>query len=156
MKILKKIMFSLFLLILLLYLFVIISPKIIKGFYPFGIKTAVVITGSMEPTLNINDFVIMKKPKNIKINDIISYKLINSENEVLHRVIRINNDEIVTKGDANNIEDKPIKLNQVTGVYIGKIKYLGNIISFIQKPFVFSVVITIFLIIMFIPNKKDK
>ena len=156
MKILKKIMFSLFLLILLLYLFVIISPKIIKGFYPFGIKTAVVITGSMEPTLNINDFVIMKKPKNIKINDIVSYKSINSENEVLHRVIRINNNEIITKGDANNIEDKPIKLNQVTGVYIGKIKYLGNIISFIQNPFVFSVVITIFLIIMFIPNKKDK
>ena len=154
MKIMKKIFFSLFLLISLSYLFIIISPKIIKNYYPFGIKTAIVLTGSMEPALDINDFVIIKKSNEIKIDDIISYKQINSDNEVLHRVIRINDNEIVTKGDANNTEDKPINIDQVTGVYIGKIKYLGNIIFFIKKPIVFSTIITTFLIIMLIPSKK--
>lgn len=153
MKIIKKIFFSLFLLILLLYLFIIITPKYIKGFYPFGIRTAIVLTGSMEPSLKINDFVIMRKTKSIKVNDIISYKLNNSE--ILHRVIRINNNEIVTKGDANNKEDNPISINQVTGVYVGKIKYLGSIITFITKPIIFSTIITLLAVILFIPVKKE-
>ena len=153
MKIIKKIFFSLFLLILLLYLFIIITPKYIKGFYPFGIRTAIVLTGSMEPSLKINDFVIMRKTKSIKVNDIISYKLNNSE--ILHRVIKINNGLVVTKGDANNKEDNPININQVTGVYVGKIKYLGSIITFITKPIIFSTIITLLAVILFIPVKKE-
>ena len=107
----------------------------------------------MEPSLKINDFVIMRKTKSIKVNDIISYKLNNSE--ILHRVIRINNNEIVTKGDANNKEDNPISINQVTGVYVGKIKYLGSIITFITKPIIFSTIITLLAVIIFIPVKKE-
>ena len=59
MKMIKKIIFALFLLISLTYLFIIVSPKIFKNFYPFGIRTAIVLTGSMEPTLEIDDFIIV-------------------------------------------------------------------------------------------------
>lgn len=153
MKVIKIIIFSLFLLISLVYLFIIVSPKVFKGFYPFGIKVAIVSTGSMEPTLKINDFVVVKKPKQIQINDIISYKEDSSDIEVLHRVIKINDDEIITKGDANNIEDKPITSDKVTGIYVTKIKYFGNMINFIKKPVVFSLIITFFVILMLIPSK---
>lgn len=156
MKKIKKIFFSFFLLVSLTYLFVVISPKVFKGFYPFGIKTAIVLTGSMEPTLEINDFVIMKRPKEIKVNDIIAYKDNDNKYEILHRVIKINNEEITTKGDANNTLDKPINSSQVTGVYIFKIKYIGKIISFISRPIVFSIIITLLVISMFIPSKEDK
>ena len=60
MRIIKKIFFVLFLLVSLTYLFIVVSPKVFKNFYPFGIRTAIVLTGSMEPTLEINDFVITK------------------------------------------------------------------------------------------------
>ena len=153
MKIIKRIIFILFLIISFMYLFIIISPKIFKNFYPFGIKVAIVLTGSMEPTLKINDFVIVRKPDNIKVNDIVSYDD-NSKKEVLHRVIQINKEEIITKGDANNTEDMPININKVTGVYVGKIKYLGNIISFITKPIVFSIIITTIVIYMIVSSKK--
>ena len=154
MKIIKKIIFVLFLIVSCTYLFIVVSPKIFKNFYPFGIKVAIVLTGSMEPTLNINDFVIIKKTNNIKINDIISFKENNTKKEILHRVISIDKDKIITKGDANNTEDMPINMNQVTGVYVGKIKYLGNIISFITQPIIFSTIITLLVIIMMIPNKN--
>ena len=65
MRIIKKIVFALFLLISLTYLFIVVSPRIFKNFYPFGIRTAIVLTGSMEPTLAINDFIIVKKPNNM-------------------------------------------------------------------------------------------
>lgn len=155
MKTIKKICSGLFLLISLLYLFIIISPKIIDDFYPFGIKTSIVLTGSMEPTIKINDFVIVKKATNIQVNDIISYKQQGSNLEVLHRVIRINDNEIVTKGDANNTEDTPINRKQVTGVYVGKIKYFGNLISFISRPIVFSFIMTIFFILL-IPTGRRR
>jgi len=153
MKIMKKIGFSLFLLISLSYLFIIISPKIFKNFYPFGIKTAIVLTGSMEPTLEVNDFVIIKKPREIKVNNIIAYKH-NGNGEVLHRVIRIQDDEIITKGDANNAEDQAINIREVTGVYVGKIKYLGKVLSFIRRPIVFSTIITLLSIIVIVSREE--
>lgn len=155
MKVIKKISFGLFLLVSLAYLFVVISPRIFEGFYPFGIKTAMVISGSMEPTLNIDDFVIMKRPKDIKVNDIVSYKSKNSKYETLHRIVSINEDVVITKGDANNTEDDPIKKEQITGIYIGKIKYLGKLITIISKPIVFAIIITLFVIFMFIPSKNE-
>ena len=154
MKIFKTVVFVLLLLVSLAYLFIIITPKIFEDFYPFGIKTAVVLTGSMEPTIEIDDFIIVKKPDKIEIDDIVSYKDSTHSKEVLHRVVKINGNEITTKGDANNVEDKPIDKSQITGVYIGKIKYLGNIISFITTPIGFSLYMTIFVAIMLIPSKK--
>ncbi len=154
MKMIKKIIFALFLLISLTYLFIIVSPKIFKNFYPFGIRTAIVLTGSMEPTLEIDDFIIVKKPENIKINDIVSYKSNDNKKEILHRVIDINGNEIITKGDANNKADKPININQISGVYIGKVKYWGKVITFFTKPIGFSIAITIFMIIMLFPTDR--
>lgn len=155
MKIIRKICFSLFLLVSLTYLFVVITPKIIRGFYPFGIKCAVVMTGSMEPTIEIDDFVIIKKSDKIKVNDIVAYKEKDNKYEILHRVVKIDGDEVTTKGDANNIEDQPISKSNIFGVYVGKIKYIGKIISFISKPIVFSVIITLLVICMFIPSKEE-
>jgi len=57
----------------------------------------VVESGSMIPTLNIGDVIIVKgiNPKDIKVNDIIVYKRIR-DNEIIyivHRVIEIYNDK---------------------------------------------------------------
>ena len=156
MKVLKTIGFGLFIALVSAYLLIIISPKIFTGFYPFGIRTAVVLTGSMSPTIEINDFVIVKKPSEIEVGDIVSYKENDGGMEVLHRVVKIEDGEITTKGDANNIEDKPVEISQVTGVYVGKIEYLGKIISFIVQPVVFSIIIVLLLIILFAPYKKLK
>lgn len=154
MKVIKKFIFILFLLVSLTYLFVVITPRVFTNFYPFGIRTAIIMTGSMEPTLHINDFVIVKKDKNIKVGDIITYKDKDVKEEVMHRVVEIKDNKIITKGDANNIEDKPINKNQVTGKYVKKVKYLGKIIVFMSNPLIFSIIITFFIIMLFIPEKK--
>ena len=74
----------------------------------------------------------------------------------MHRVVKIDHDEITTKGDANNTEDKPIKKSQITGVYIGKIKYIGTIISYLTNPIIFSMTITLIFILMIFPLKEEK
>lgn len=156
MKAIKKVFFALFLLMSLSYLFIVISPKIFKGFYPFGIKTAIVLTGSMEPTLNIDDFVILREFKGrVNINDIVSYKREGDKTEVLHRVVRVDKNIVITKGDANNKEDEPIDIQQITGIYVRKVKYLGKIIVFFTKPLGISIMVTLFLIILLFPMSKE-
>lgn len=155
MKIIKKVFFALFLLMSLSYLYIVVSPKIFKNFYPFGIKTAIVLTGSMEPTLNIDDFVILRELKGrVNVNDIVSYKRPDEKNEVLHRVVSVDKNIVITKGDANNKEDDPIDVMQITGVYVRKVKYLGKIIAFFTKPLGVSFTVTLFLIILLFPTSK--
>ena len=155
MKTIKKVFFALFLLMSLSYLYIVVSPKIFKNFYPFGIKTAIVLTGSMEPTLNIDDFVILRELKGrVNVNDIVSYKRPGEKNEVLHRVVSVNKNIVITKGDANNKEDDPIDVMQITDVYVRKVKYLGKIIAFFTKPLGVSFTVTLFLIILLFPTSK--
>ena len=83
----------------------------------FGYSMFEIATGSMEPTLNVYDFILVKNDKNLNVNDIITYKEDNSF--ITHRIISIDGDNLITKGDANNSEDKIMFMNNaVFMVYI--------------------------------------
>ncbi len=111
-------------------------------------------TTSMEPTLNKNDVIIIKKCKeeNLKKGDIITYK-INGE-IITHRIIEIVQEEItgtnqyITKGDNNNVEDEDyILFSEIEGKMIIKIPGLGNVVNILKNGIVIILVILIFLII---------
>ncbi len=155
MKIIKKIVLSLFALLCIFYVFIVVSTHYYKDFYPFGIRVALVLTDSMTPTLETNDFVIIKKAKDVSVGDIVVYKEKDSSIEVIHRVIKIDGEKITTKGDANNKEDNPIDKSQIKGVYVTKLRLWGRVISFILKPLNFSIIITIICAFLLIPSKKE-
>lgn len=114
---------------------------------------------------NANDIVIVKKVNNInelKLYDVISY--INEDNvNIIHRIIEIDNDSIITRGDSNNISDKPIKFSQVVGVYTNfKIPKLGLIVFFLESYFGVLCIISIYYLLTFCSiifskiNKEEK
>ena len=101
----------------------------------FGYKAYVVLTGSMKPTINPNDIVIVKKTSkdNIKENDIITFSK-GSTTTVTHRIIEIVEQDgetlYRTKGDNNNSEDVDlVKYNDIEGVYKYKLNKIGAIIT---------------------------
>lgn len=112
------------------------------------------LSGSMEPTLHIEDYIIIKKSNEYKIGDIIIYKNENSP-LIIHRIVQINGNQIITKGDANNLNDEPILKEQIKGKYICKINYIGKIINFLKKPIIFSILITL-ITYLFIVQTKNK
>ena len=145
-KIINIIIFVILLIVLLLNIFS------LYGFSFFGFRVYKVGSGSMEPYLKINDVVIIKKSNDYKVNDIITYK--NDNDYITHRIISINNSEIITKGDANNIEDKPITKNQIVGKLVYKFHVFGFIGYLLSKPFTWILLFIIGLVITYyIPEK---
>ena len=99
---------------------------------PFGTGAAVVLSGSMEPTLSKGDLIFVRQAGELHTGDIVVYQ---SENMlVVHRIITIDGDTVVTQGDANNAADDPIDLSQVKGVVRFHIPYIGTILEAIKTP----------------------
>ena len=107
----------------------------------FGFRIYRVISGSMQPALQIGDVIIIKKANNYAEKDIITYD--NGLTTITHRIKSINGDEIITEGDANDAPDKPITKDRILGKYFFRISTFS----------VFSIMLTgktIYLIMMLV------
>ena len=82
----------------------------------FGYSFFNVATGSMEPTIKQNDLIIVSSKESYTVGDIITFEM--DDSYITHRVINISNNKILTKGDANNTNDKEIKSDVVIGKVI--------------------------------------
>ncbi len=128
MKYIKKIMDGLIviaLIILILIIYGYVEKYVFKKEYInyFGYTIFEVASGSMAPTINVGDIVLVKLTKDVNQNDIITYK----ENNyfITHRVIKKDNDKIIAKGDYNDSIDKDVNLNDVLGKVIKIIPGIG-------------------------------
>lgn len=115
-----------------------------------------VITGSMEDTIKIKDIVIVKLTDEVEENDIITYKY--KDDFVTHRVIEINEKEIITKGDANTSKDDPITKNDIVGKVVFIIANVAIWVDVLKTPQVLiAIVITIIAIwFLFKKPKQEK
>lgn len=128
----------------------------------FGIKTFCIISGSMEPDIQINDVVIIKEVPQNEINegDIIAF-VVNGET-ITHRIINIevsSDGELLytTQGDANNIEDETkITFDNIEGKYVGKIAKIGKIIMALKSKTTLGIVLAILIFLYIIEQKNNR
>ena len=118
----------------------------------FGIKTFVIVSGSMQPDLMIGDIVIVKNcdKNDINVGDIISYR--SGQSVITHRIVEFIESDgqtgYITKGDNNNVKDNVVvKFEDIEGKYIGKISKLGNVVLFLKNKIVIISIIFIFYLI---------
>ena len=102
---------------------------------------AVILSGSMEPTLSIDDLVIVKKSKSYDIDDIVVYD--ENDSLVVHRVVDKLKNKVITKGDANNANDMPIKRNNIKGKVVKTYSNIGKYILNFSNPVYISLIIII-------------
>lgn len=120
---------------------------------PFGIGMGVVLTGSMEPNISENDLIIVKTFDEYKIDEVIVYQ--SQGNLIVHRIIEIDGNLVITKGDANNVPDEPIEVNQIKGKVVKVFGGVGTIIKFLKSPIGVVMILGISVTLLVLSYKKD-
>lgn len=165
-----------FLIIGILVLYIAISvfmPKSVVNV--FGFKPYVVITDSMEPVINVNDLIVVSKPKvdELAVEDIITfYADINYDGEkeiVTHYIYSINENaegDLVFKthgyfAESNDVYSDywVIGEDDVLGQHSFTIPYVGAVVQFVKSPFgIAALVVNLGIIvgIIYIIKKTDK
>lgn len=98
---------------------------------PFGYGAANVLSGSMEPTFSEGTLLIIKEAKETKPGEIVVYQA--GEELIVHRVVAIDGDKIIAKGDANRSCDEPFDKSALKGRVIGWIPHIGAISNIVEN-----------------------
>lgn len=120
--------------------------KFIEKEYPvklFGFAFLVVTTGSMEPEINSGELIIIKEFDEYEIGDIVTF-VDKDDFLITHRIVCLNEKNMITKGDNNDLLDEETSLNNIRGKVIIHSKVLGFFVLYLLKPVVF--IYAIFLI----------
>lgn len=98
---------------------------------PFGWGSAVIVSGSMEPVLSVNDLVVIHERDSYEEGNIVVYQ--NGGALVVHRIVSIDGDTYILQGDANNAPDEPITKDMIKGKMVLAIPSIGCIIRAIKS-----------------------
>ena len=123
----------------------------------FGFSYAVVVSGSMEPALHVNDMILFQKldESEYEVGDIIVYVRGTGEDTILitHRIVSIDGGSLVTMGDANKgIPDPKIGFSSVVGRVVFRIPGIGHVVSVLRtrKGMTVSVALIAILVLLLV------
>ncbi|MCW1949684.1 MAG: signal peptidase I [Candidatus Shapirobacteria bacterium] len=112
-----------------LALFFLLSQLNLPGSY----KVFLVQSGSMSPTLNTGDVVIIKPVSQYRSDDIITFNS-NQNFTITHRIIKDIDGSFTTKGDANPVSDQnTISTSDILGKVFFTIPKIGYFIMFVKS-----------------------
>ena len=138
------------------------------GLFTIGMGTStplvVVTSSSMSPTLERGHLLVLQRqtPEDVEVDDIIVFNAIwHTEAPVVHRVIErvyVNEEyRYTTQGDNNPNPDHPYVLYEdIVGVVVSAVPFIGNITLILQEPGVLPLVILVLIVIIIVPEFLPK
>ena len=99
---------------------------------PFGVGASVVLSGSMEPTLSVGDLIVIREREHYENGDVIVYQT--GHMPVVHRIVDISDETVITCGDANNVNDTPFSVAMIKGEVVSVIPRLGYAVWMLKSP----------------------
>lgn len=125
----KVVNFFLIFFLLLVTIFFLFS----KLNFPGNYKILLVQSGSMSPAINTGDLVVVKPSSKYKKGDIVTF-LSKGKITTTHRIADIQNNQIITKGDANQVSDQDsIEKEQILGKVFYILPHFGYLVIFIKS-----------------------
>lgn len=121
---------------------------------PFGYGGAVVLSGSMEPTIGMDELIIVKAEESYETGDVVVYQ--SGRILVVHRIVHMDSQTAVTRGDANNAEDSPIEISQIKGRVTAHVPHVGTLVRLLKTPAVTIGLIAAAVLSVELPYRKEK
>lgn len=120
-------------------LLLIVAVAVLFQFVPrlMGGTSLTVLSGSMSPTFRAGDLIAVRgvDPADVRMGDIITFQPVSGDPTlVTHRIVGIGHNTVdglvlTTRGDANGATDRPLVADQVRGVYMYGVPFLGSVIT---------------------------
>ena len=121
---------------------------------PFGYGASVVLSGSMEPAIMTNELILVKAEDSYEVGDVVVFQ--NGNVLVVHRIVAMDEETVVTRGDANNTDDQPIALEQIKGRVFAHIPHVGTVVRVIKTPVATIALILGAVLLVELPFQKEK
>jgi len=107
-----------------------------------------VLSGSMEPNISKNELIVIKEQNVYQKGDIITYKDFWGR-LITHRIVEIDGEKIVTKGDSNDVPDEIINKEKIQGKVVFHSILLGFICLYVLKPLIIIILLGYLLKILY-------
>lgn len=149
-----------------------IDSKNRDDIYILGYKPFIIASGSMEPKYKTNSFILIKRAdiSSAKVGDTIAFRSeAMSNNIVFHRVVKIVDGGLVTKGDNNHHSDssivrrdkflgKEVFHTNIAAQYVTDLKSPGGLVKYGLIPVlvVILIIVLIWLAIKWIRSAKKR
>lgn len=121
---------------------------------PFGYGGAVVLSGSMEPAIGVDELIIVKAEQDYNTGDIVVYQT--GRMLVVHRIVAMDGETVITRGDANNTDDSPIAPAQIKGKVIAHIPHVGAAVRLLKTPAATVILIAAAVLSVELPYRREK
>ena len=119
-----------------------------------GYSCVLISSGSMEPSIFVNDLLIIKGFDSYKEDDIVTY-VSERGSLITHRIKKTSANGYITKGDANNVPDEEISEQRLLGKVIYILPAIGWILKWILSPLGIIFLACVLLLTWLIKNMRN-
>lgn len=157
MKIWSWLMTVVMLMVLLGNFYLLLAKSVFNDPAPtvFGYSYAVVISGSMQPAIQVNDLIVTHSRAEYDVGDVITY--LSNGDLVTHRIVNTENGRYTTRGDFNNAPDpNRVSHGEIVGKVVFVIPYVGLILSYLQTPLGMLVLVLFGLVLILAPGRLER
>lgn len=121
---------------------------------PFGVGASVVLSGSMEPALSVGDLLIFTEEERYEVGDVVVYQ--SGRTPVVHRIIALDAETVITQGDANNAADEPFGVQLIKGKVVTAVPFVGHLIWALKTPLGTILTIVAAVLLMELSYRKER
>lgn len=121
---------------------------------PFGYGMAVVLSGSMEPELSVDDLIIVKDTGDYALRDVVVFP--SDGSLVVHRIVDMADGKVLTQGDANSVPDEWMDPSRICGEVVGVIPGVGLAVNAIKSPVGIVVILAAVIFLLELSYRKER
>lgn len=97
-----------------------------------GASSYVVASQSMAPSITAGSLIFVVDSGGYEVGDVVSFQ--RDGKVVTHRIVEVESDHYITKGDANDGRDAPVSRDQIVGKVIFSVPLYGYFFTFASSP----------------------
>ena len=120
---------------------------------PLGVGLGVIMSGSMEPEYSVDDVIVVVKAKDYAVGDNVVY--MSHGMLIVHKIVYIDGDTVITQGTANNVADDPIGIDAIKGRVVTHCDGFGSFIDLVQSPAVTVIILCIAALLIVLSYKSE-